>query len=226
MKSWSGLYQFLLKLLICFWRFKNNSFTCINSEFWSKILALIFRYFYIGWEFEGKYIFSGSGWLCAEQRCMVDIKIRKHNSSKLAFLLLFKNVSVEVKKQVHFPSLLLLGLVIYSALPGDVILLSFQNRSNSKRLKPAPIHIKTLLLVLKDKFCFWASLPYKLSGKSCISLLNFPLNTWVSVLLGVFFTLTLHVLKGSVPVLNISILLQLLEVLCSVSSFRWETFWM
>lgn len=45
------------------------------------------------------------------------------------------------------------------------------------------------LLVLKDKFCFWASLPYKLNGKCCTSLLNFPLNIWVSVLLGIFLVL-------------------------------------
>lgn len=56
------------------------------------------------------------------------------------------------EEQVPLPSLLLLGLVIYSVLPGDMMLLSFQIKSIFRRLKPAPIYIQTLLLILEDKF--------------------------------------------------------------------------
>lgn len=87
-------------MIICFWRLKNTSFRCINSEFWSKILGLIISYSYIGQEFEGKYVFTGSGWLCADQRYMVHIEQRKQNPSKLASLhsLFFLRVGLCVYK--------------------------------------------------------------------------------------------------------------------------------
>lgn len=192
-----GCTSFLLKLLVCFWRFKNTSFTCINSDFWSKILGLIISYSYIGWEFEGKYIYARSEWLRADQRCMVHIEQRKQNPSKWASL--------------HFLFFLWVGLCVYKwknqctshsfccCCCRALSILFFlevwylfhlEKKCFKKYYKPLPFISKLFyLLDLKDKFCFWASLPYKLNGKCCTSLLNFPLNIWVSVLLGIFLLL-------------------------------------
>lgn len=116
---------------------------------------VFFKYFYIGWEFEGKSVFSGSQWLCAEQRCLVAIKRKNYNSSKLASFhsSFFLRMCLYARGRTGaLASLLLLGLVIYSVLPGDMMLLSFQIKSIFRRLKPAPIYIQTLLLILEDKF--------------------------------------------------------------------------
>lgn len=186
-------------MIICFWRLKNTSFRCINSEFWSKILRLIISYSYIGQEFEGKYVFTGSGWLCADKRCMVHIEQRKQNPSKLASLhsLFFLRVGLCVYKWKNWctshscccccstlSSILFFLEVWYPFHCGKKKVLKKNN------YKTLPFISKLFyLLVLKDKLCFWASLPYKLYGKCCTSLLNFPLNRWVSVLLGIFLLL-------------------------------------
>lgn len=126
---------------------------------------------------------------------MVHIEPRKQNPSKLASLhsLFFLRVGLCVYKWKNWctshsfycrtlSSILFFLDVWY---PFHVGKMYFK-----KNYKTLPFISKLFhLLVLKDEFCFWGSVSYKLNGKCCTSVLNFPLNIWVSVLLGIFLLL-------------------------------------